>query len=316
MTAVAVEKNLKSAHMTERLSLIKSMAKQCKVPEFVPARLLFKENSVWLMLMITFVNGARTQSCELLKEEDMRTSRRATKNDLDKVELDINYLKQKDVQAIEVEGRKTGLISLIVPKRLYNAMLEISINKKHVWGRAEPGTLFFTNMDGNAILLKAAYSSLIALEVFKIMGIKRLTVTMARATATRLANLNLKKSEPTGMSQNKDTQVTIYNETTEEQGIKNKLSANATIFSCEAELDIEQTHPEEQPPKRYWWRSNSRLISIYNLDSLEWSCLFLAGDMQPSSLDRVAKYLERYLYSANRNIMRIRKHSCITGLVY
>ncbi len=77
------------------------------------------------MLMITFVNGARTQSCELLKEEDMRTSRWATKNDLDKVELDIDYLKQKDVQAIEVEGRKTGLISLIVPKRLYNAMLEI-----------------------------------------------------------------------------------------------------------------------------------------------------------------------------------------------
>ncbi len=44
LTAVAVENYFKSAHMTERLSLIKSMAKQCKVPEFVPAKLLFKEN--------------------------------------------------------------------------------------------------------------------------------------------------------------------------------------------------------------------------------------------------------------------------------
>jgi hypothetical protein len=110
LTAVAVENYFKSAHMTERLSLIKSMAKQCKVPEFVPARLLFKENLIWLMLMITFVNGARTQTCDFLKEEDVRTSRRATKNDLDKVELDTDYLKEQDVQAIEVEGGKTGLI--------------------------------------------------------------------------------------------------------------------------------------------------------------------------------------------------------------
>jgi hypothetical protein len=66
-------------------------------------------------------------------------------------------------------------------------MLEISINKKHVQGRAEPGTLFFTDMERNAILLKVAYRSLNAPEVFKIMGVKRLTATMARrATATRI----------------------------------------------------------------------------------------------------------------------------------
>jgi hypothetical protein len=148
------------------------------------------------------------------------------------------------------------------------------------------------------------------------------------------------------MSQNKDTQVTIYNDTTEEQGIKNKLSANATIFSHEAELDsdsdsdhqetLQQENQEnvelgqefladkwkEEDWKNFTSATSGRtatkkilveerfrlIFHIYNLDSLEWSCLLLAGDRRPSSLDRMAKHLERYLYSANRNIMRIRNY--------
>jgi hypothetical protein len=49
------------------------------------------------------------------------------------------------------------------------------------------------------------------------------------------------------------------------------------------------------------------LFSIYNLDCLEWSCLFLTGEGMPSSRDRMGKHLERYLYSDNPNVAIIRR---------
>jgi len=111
------------------------------------------------MMMVTFVNGARTQSCEIMKEEEMRTSQRATRNELEKVELDTQYLNTNDVQAILIDGGKTGTISLIVPPLLFKAMLETSIIKKSVLGTPETGNLFFTDLEGEPILMSTSYRS-------------------------------------------------------------------------------------------------------------------------------------------------------------
>jgi hypothetical protein len=61
-----------------------------KDPYFEPNPAEFKENSRWLMLMTTFMNGARTQSCPLMKYEDMRTSQRATINETEQVNESMN----------------------------------------------------------------------------------------------------------------------------------------------------------------------------------------------------------------------------------
>jgi len=160
-----------------------------------------------------------------------------------------------------------------------------------------------------------------------------------------MLKLNLEETAPTGLSQTKTTQRTIYAEDTEEQGIKSKLMANKEIFSYVAAIesgsDSEheaalQKQAEENlelgqedlanswqkadwknftsdtqgrgPTRRILAKERFRLLfSIYNLDCLEWSCLFLAGDRMPSSRDRMGKHLERYLYSDNLNVALIRR---------
>jgi len=82
----AVQRYLSSQHMVKKLKEIETMAKMCnKDPNFEPNPAEFKENTRWLMLMTTFMNGARTQSCPLMKEVDTRTSRRATRNEVEQV---------------------------------------------------------------------------------------------------------------------------------------------------------------------------------------------------------------------------------------
>jgi hypothetical protein len=82
----AVKKYFASEHMVMMLKKIETMAKMCnKDPDFRPNPAEFKENTRWLMLMITFLNGARTQSCPLMTEEDLGKSRRATIKQLEEV---------------------------------------------------------------------------------------------------------------------------------------------------------------------------------------------------------------------------------------
>jgi hypothetical protein len=72
--------------MVKKLKEIETMAKMCnKDPDFEPNPAEFNENTRWLMLMTTFMNGTRTQSCPLMKEEDMSTSQRATRNEMEQV---------------------------------------------------------------------------------------------------------------------------------------------------------------------------------------------------------------------------------------
>ncbi len=110
--------------------------------------------------------------------------------------------------------------------------------KKHVLGKAQAGMLFFIDLDGKLISLKSAFDTAVAEEVFQVMGLPRYTATEARrAMATRMLKLNLEETAPTGLSQTKTTQRTIYIEDTEEQGIKSKLMANKEIFSYEAAIE-------------------------------------------------------------------------------
>jgi hypothetical protein len=345
MTKEAVDRYFKSTHMVEMLAKIKTMSKECKDQDFIPDNKQFMENSRWLMMMITYVNGARAQSCEIMKEKERLTSRRATQDDLKKVILDTQYLSKGDVQAIHIDGGKTGTVSLVVPPRLFKAMLETSMIKKHVRGEPEPGDLFFTDLQGKPILMETSYRSKIGLEVYKVMGISRLTATQARRiTATRMVALELPPSQERGMGQLPKTQEDIYCENREEQGIQSKLAANAPIFEHEATLesDSDSEHEEAlrkesqadvQLGKKYlqdkWqdldWKNFTqdtsartdhkkmlveerfRLIwSIYSLVDPEYSCLFLAGDRVPSSNARMGKHLERFLYSPKRDMIKVR----------
>ncbi len=85
-------------------------------------------------------------------------------------------------------------------------MLESSIVKTYTRGRAPADTLFFVDLDGKAITLKAAYNSIVALEVYKEMGVPRHTAEQARrSTATRMVKLDLPESVLTGMALKKNT---------------------------------------------------------------------------------------------------------------
>jgi hypothetical protein len=68
-----------------------------------------------------------------------------------------------------------------------------------------------------------------AKDVFREMGIPRLTITQA-----------------SGLAHDKHTQVTRYNETTKDRGIQSKLAANELVFWQEAELesDSDSEHQE------------------------------------------------------------------------
>jgi hypothetical protein len=248
-TKKAVQKYFRSEHMRAMLGNIRKMAKMCNNdPYFEPKNAEFSENTKWLMLMITFVNGARTQSCEIMKEGEFLTSRRATQNDLKEVTLGTGNLGQKDVQAISIKGGKTGKISLILPKRLYDAMLETSIIKKHVWKEpADKMHHFFRHLNGKNISLEGLYRSNIAKEVCQAMGIPRLTIQeVRRDLATKMLDLNLPPTVPTGMSHGHGTQVIHYDEKTEERGIQSKLAANEQVFRQEADLDSDSDSEHQE----------------------------------------------------------------------
>jgi hypothetical protein len=191
-----------------------------------------------------------------------------------------------------------------------------------VQGKAQAGMLFFVDLDGKPISLKSAYDTAVAEEVFQVMGVPRYTATEARrTTAARMLQLDLGETVPTGLSQTKTTQRTIYAEDTEEQGMNSKLLANKEIFRYEATIENGSDSEHEAalrkqaeenlelgqedlancwqkadwknftsdtqgrgPTRRILAEERFRLLFlIYNLDCLEWSCLFLAGDRKPSS---------------------------------
>ena len=98
------------------------------------------------MLIITFVNGARKQSCELMNQKDRLTSQRAVQSELSKVTPDTELLQVGDVQhIISIKGGKTGTIKLIIPKRLWDALLATSLIKWHVLGSQEKKDLLIVD---------------------------------------------------------------------------------------------------------------------------------------------------------------------------
>ncbi len=58
-------------------------------------------------------------------------------------------------------------------------MLETSMIKKHMLGKAQAGMLFFVDLDGKSISLKSASDTAVAEEVFQVMGVPWYTATEA-----------------------------------------------------------------------------------------------------------------------------------------
>jgi hypothetical protein len=98
---------------------------------------------------------------------------------LQQVELDTEYLRKQDCQAILIRGGKAKIVSLVLPKRIFNAMLETSMIKKHMLEKAQAGMLFFVDLNGKPISLKSPYDTAVAEEVFQVMGVPRYTATEA-----------------------------------------------------------------------------------------------------------------------------------------
>jgi hypothetical protein len=292
------------------------------------------------MGVITYVNGGRIQSCELIQEENVASSTRATADDLFNVKLDRELLGQGQCQAIYI-GRsktqntgKTTYVSLILPKRFYDAVLNISIIKKRVMGNPVAGRKFFTNFSGEGISLVGIYRHATFLQMFEIMG-TRLTTTQARSVAaTSMLKLNIPEDQPTGLAHTRTTQQKIYATDLQEVGIANKMRAQKTVLEQEANIllpedashqvaleaqarenvlraqEFQQAAWIDEDFKKFMTETMSRsrtrkimaleqiriLISIYALDDPEFSSLFLAGDRCPSHLNRMAVHMERYLY--------------------
>ncbi len=175
---------LKLDHAATMFGRIGELARQAlddKVA-FEPSEKEFTDLCKWLMGVITYVNGGRIQSCELVQEENLASSTRATADELYNVKLDRELLGQGQCQAIYI-GRsktqssgKTAYISLILPKRFYDAVLNIAIIKKRVMGNPVVGRKFFTNFSGEGITLAGIYRHATFLQMFEIMG-TRLTTT-------------------------------------------------------------------------------------------------------------------------------------------
>jgi hypothetical protein len=103
------------------------------------------------------------------------SSTRATADDLFNVKLDREILGQGQCQAIYI-GRiktqslgKTAYISLILPNRFYDAVLNIAIIKKRVMGSPVAGHKFFTNFVGEGISLAGIYRHATFLQMFDIV---------------------------------------------------------------------------------------------------------------------------------------------------
>ncbi len=126
---------LKSEHAAKMFNRIADLAKQAldNNVAFQPSEKEFVDLSKWLMGVITYVNGGRIQSCELIQEENVASSTQATADDMLNVQLDREVLGQGQCQAIYIGRSKTqssgkaAYVSLILPKRFYDAILNIAM---------------------------------------------------------------------------------------------------------------------------------------------------------------------------------------------
>jgi hypothetical protein len=346
----SVEKRLKafdkyymSRHMKEELNFILAMVNEAKnsTGKFRPKYGDYLRINYWLMAMFVFVNGQRLQAAELLLDVHILSQQRASVDARKEVKLDRGVLKGEDLAqytigdlSLSEKLGKTGKIELMLPQSVAMAVTNLMYLKKKIFGMPTRSSILFVNIDGKAIHLNSLYRSKLMKQMYAVMGIRVTAMQRRRAVCTQQRKKNCQGN--TGVGNSADTQETIYNEKTEEVGIKNKMTANRKILKKEKkafkydEIDSETKEfyekqqkentalsqtmiREEAENKEYAKNFNEktkvslhqklypiqrfRLIhSIYRLDSIEWSCLFFCGDGPPSNPTRMSQHFKRYLF--------------------
>ncbi len=342
-----------SEHMLGVLDFIAKMTKRAQrtTGQFLPKKSHFLRINKWLMIMLVYVNGQRVQCAGLLLDMHVLNVQRASVDKYDEIQLDREVLKNDDDLAQYTIGDisiaeklgKTGKVELFLPQSVANAVTQFMYLKKRIFGLPTSTSNLFVDLEGKALTLNSIYGTNIMQEMECVMGI-RVTATQRRrdiCTEQRKAGC----TGNTGVGNSADTQESIYNDRTEETGIRNKKIANKKILKKEAlaykykELDAETREFLESQQKENLSLSRTmtreeikikefrknfkgttkysvhqkllpiqryRLIhSIYRLDNIEWSCLFFCGAAPPAN-PTTAHHFKRYLVSEGPEMDQIR----------
>jgi hypothetical protein len=262
----AVERRLKafdkyymSHHMKEELNFIMAMVNKAKntTGKFLPKYGDYLRINYWLMAMFVFVNGQRLQAAELLLDVHILSQQRASVDARKEVKLDRGVLKGEDLAqytigdlSLSEKLGKTGKIELMLPQSIAMAVTHLMYLKKKIFGMPTRNSILFVNLEGKAINLNSLYRSKLMKQVYAVMGIRVTAMQRRRAVCTKQRKENCQGN--TGVGNSADTQEMIYNEKTEEVGIKNKMIANKKILQKEAsefkydEIDSETREFYEQ----------------------------------------------------------------------
>jgi hypothetical protein len=339
----AFDKYYMSEHMKEVLNSIMDMVNEAKntTGKFRPKYGDYLRINYWLMAMFVFVNGQRLQAAELLLDVHILSQQRASVDAYKQVHLDRDVLKGEDLAqytigdlSLSEKLGKTGKIELLLPQSVAMAVTHLMYLKKRIFGMPTRNSNLFVNLNGKAIHLNSLYRSKLMRQVYAVMGIRLTAMHRRRGVSTKQRKKRCKGNS--GIGNSAETQETIYNEKTEEVGIKNKIIANRRLLKKEAssfkydEIDPEVRKFYESQQKENTLLSRTmireeavnkefaknfnektkvslhqklypiqrfRLVhSIYRLDSIEWSCLFFCGDGPPSNPTRMSQHFKRYLF--------------------
>jgi hypothetical protein len=240
---------------------------------------------------------------------------------------------------------KTGIVELWVPYTVAEAIVNFMYLKKCIFGPPSGKSYFFVDINGKALSQDAMYRHTVVIEMFAVMGI-RVTATQNRHGFCTTQRLNDCKGS-TGVGNKIDTQEEIYNDRTEEIGIKNKMIANRKILEKEAKarthlkmdagrkdffekqqlentalgrkMMLQEAEDKEFDKSKNETRINGGkqkifprqrfdlLRSIFRLDSVEWTCLWVCGDGVPKNKRILAAFFERYLFSNGKKMDEIRQ---------
>jgi len=151
----------------------------------------------WLMLMVSYFNGARRQDASLLKNIHVLEKQRA-RTDEELIRLDNEALELNDVACLIVDshsygddGGKTGRVELALPRNLSDALVNYMTAKDGGMGCQSPDAPLFVSKEGDPIGARSLYLSNAAKGVFAEMGF-RVTATQNRsvvATVMRAKDL-------------------------------------------------------------------------------------------------------------------------------
>jgi hypothetical protein len=237
----AFSKYYMSDHITAQIALIQNMTDTAIKAngEYLPKPAKFLRINRWLMIMFIYINGQRRQAPELLLDVHILHQQRASLDAFEQIQLDRNALRGDDLAQYTIGDMdlsdklgKTGIVELWVPYTVAEAIVNFMYLKKCIFGPPSGKSYFFVDINGKALSQDAMYRHTVVIEMFAVMGI-RVTATQNRHGFCTTQRLNDCKGS-TGVGNKIDTQEEIYNDRTEEIGIKNKMIANRKILEKEA----------------------------------------------------------------------------------